>query len=255
MNILPVKPVYQLGSSANQHMNDCGSASSLMLLNTYNLANGVTVDQFYDSIYPSGDVPLSVGDMQTKMASYGLKNTWNIGTTIDMVFGYLRSKRPPLALIHYAPLVDAGVTEKTGFRGAHYVVITGIDLLNVYINDPYRTDGKVNVAVPISVFEQAWRECSLDGNPTNGCIVPNVPIQDLSVIVPPTPTVPYVVNVSVLNVRSSPSSASSANIIGTIKLGTKVNVDAISGTWAHFVAMTGFPSGGWSYLPYLTKVV
>jgi hypothetical protein len=254
MNILTVKYVSQLMNGSLEHNNDCGSASSLMLLNTYNLANGVTVDQFYNSIHPSGDTALSAGEMQTKMASYGLKNTWKVGTTIENVYGLLRSKKPPLALIHYAPLVDAGVTEKTTFRGAHFLVITGLDLASVYVNDPYRTDGKTNVAVPVSVFEQAWRECSLDGNPNNGAIIPIQPISDLSVVTPPTPTIAYVVNISLLNVRSTPSSVSSANIIGTISLGTIVNVDSISGTWGHFVPMTGFLSGGWSSLPYLTKV-
>jgi GH25 family lysozyme M1 (1,4-beta-N-acetylmuramidase) len=253
MNILPVKYVSQIITGALSHTNDCGAASSLMLLRTYNLANSVTVDQFYDSIYPSGDSALSVGDMQTKMASYGLKNTWKVGTIIENVFGFLKDKKPLLALIHYAPLVDAKVTQKTGFRGAHFVVITGIDLENIYIDDPYRDDGKVNVAVPISVFEQAWRECSLDGNPNNGCIIPNLPIQDLSTTIPPTNGTTYVVNVNVLNVRSSPNSSSSANLIGTVTKGTEVVITTVASGWAFFSFLPQFPSGGWLYLSYLVK--
>jgi hypothetical protein len=254
MYFLIIEYVSQLLNGALEHNNDCGSASSLMLLRTYNLAKDVTVDQFYNSIHPSGDTALSVGDMQTKMASYGLKNVWKIGNTVEQLYGYLRNRLPALCLIHYAPLVDAGVTEKTGFRGAHYIVSTGIDLDSVYINDPYRTDSKTNVAVPITVFQNAWSQCSLDGNPQNGCIIPTLPIQDLSVTPPPPSGTAYIVNANLLNVRSTPNSSSSANIIGQLPNGTRVYIDNISGDWGHFAYMTQFPNGGWVYMYYLTKV-
>jgi hypothetical protein len=204
MNTLSVYYVSQIMTGALEHNNDCGAASSLMLLGTYNLAKDITVDKFYNSIVPAGDTALSVGSIQTKMASYGLQTDWKVDNNIETLFYYLRNHKPALALIHYAPLVDAGVTEKKGFRGAHFIVVTGIDLENVYINDPYRTDGKINVAVPIAVFESAWKQCSLDGNPTGGCIVPKLPIQDLAVVIPPTNDGYYLL-VNGLNVRSGPS--------------------------------------------------
>ncbi|MBE3085087.1 MAG: hypothetical protein IMZ64_02590, partial [Bacteroidetes bacterium] len=71
-NILPVVYVPQLLSGALEHANDCGSSSTLMLLKTYSLAKDVTVDQFYNSIHPSGDTALSAGDMQSKMKKYSL---------------------------------------------------------------------------------------------------------------------------------------------------------------------------------------
>jgi GH25 family lysozyme M1 (1,4-beta-N-acetylmuramidase) len=207
MNILDVKYVSQLIDGALTHNNDCGSASSLMELNTYGLAKGVTVDQFYDSIVPSGDYALNVDDMQSKMLSYGLKTDWFVNTSMEDVYGYLKSHRPILALVHYGTLVDAGVTEKIGFRGGHFLVITGIDLDNVYINDPYRTDGQTGVMVPISVFEKCWKDCSIDGNPVGGCLVPKLPIQDLGVIAPPTTNDEYYLVVNGLNVRSGPSTS------------------------------------------------
>lgn len=208
MNVLDVRYVSQIVPTANAHANDCGVASSLMLLRTYNLADTVTVDQFYDSIKPSGDYALSAGELQGRMAAYGLKNEWKIGVTLEQIFGYLRSRKPVLALIHYAPLVDAGITEKKTFRGAHFVVITGVDFDNVYINDPYRTDSKVNLAVPIGVFEKGWQECALDGNPVGGCIIPLLSIRDLSTPVPENDEYYITSNVNGLNVRAEPSQTS-----------------------------------------------
>lgn len=183
-NYLPVTYVSQLGGAANEHNNDCGAASSLMLLKSYSLCKDMTVDTFYNLVKPSGDTALRVGELQIQMAGSGLKNTWKVGMTLTEVFANLHDKIPMIALIHYAPLVDAGLTERTGFRGAHFVVITGIDLDNIFINDPYRTDNKAHLSIPIDIFEKAWDQCILDDNPVRGAIIPIYPIQDLSTSVP-----------------------------------------------------------------------
>jgi hypothetical protein len=205
-NTLPVNNTSQILDGALEHHNDCGSASSLMLLKTYGLAKDMTVDQFYNLIIFSGDIALSVGGMQSKMSLLGLRTIWEVDMDMEFVYSTLRSRKPILALIHYAPLVDAGITEKKGFRGAHFLIITGIDLDSVFVNDPYRTDGKSNIAVPISVFEKAWDDCVLDKNPVGGGIIPILPIQDLSV--PLSVGDAYTVTVNGLTVRSSPTSAS-----------------------------------------------
>jgi hypothetical protein len=207
MNTLSVSYVPQLGTGAAEHNNDCGSASTLMLLRTYGLAKTTTVDQLYNSMIPAGDTALSFNTMQSKMASYGLKTEWRVDTTMEITFGFLKNKKPLLALIHYATLVDAGVTEKINFRGAHFLVITGIDLDYVFINDPYRTDNKTNIAVPIDIFEKAWKESILDGNSSSSCVIPIIPIKDLSVVVPPIPPVndSYALTIKGLNVRGGPS--------------------------------------------------
>lgn len=255
MNILPVVYVSQLMSGAIEHHNDCGSASSLMLLRTYKLATWVTVDQFYNSIVPQGDVALSAGSMQTKMASYGLKNEWKVGTTMEQIFGFLRNRRPVLALIHYAPLVNAGLTEKKTFLGAHFIVITGIDLDSAFINDPYRTDGKTNIAIPLGIFEKAWSDCIIDGNPTGGCIVPKLAIQDLSVT-PPVYSDEYlyaIVNgtqINGINVRSG--AGSNYELVETLWRSTtpiiRATTISTSGDW---IQLTN--KSGWVYLPYLKK--
>lgn len=204
MNTLPVSYVSQLGTGAAEHNNDCGSASALMLLRTYNLAKNTTVDQLYNSMTPIEDTALGFGAMQSRMASYGLKTEWKADMLIETTFGFLRTKKPVLALIHYAPLVDAGVTEKVNFRRAHFLVITGIDLDYIFINDAYRTDNKANIAVPIDIFEKAWKESILDGNIASSCVIPTVPIKDLSVVIPPVND-SYALTVKGLNVRGGPS--------------------------------------------------
>lgn len=248
MNVLNVKYVSQIMSGALEHNNDCASASALMLLKTYNLANTITVDQFYNSICPSGDVALSAGSIQTKMASYGLKTDWFVNTTVDAVYSYLRNHKPILALIHYAPLVTAGVTEKKSFLGAHFLLITGIDLDFVYVNDPYRDDGKINIAVPIFVFEQAWK-CGVDGNPDGGCVVPKLKIQDLSV-----PDVfigeEYYLVVNGLNLRSGPGS--NYPLVRTIWKSTEPVISVKAETLSNgYVAMSN--GTGYVWFEYLRK--
>ena len=248
MNILPVSYVPQLGIEADEHNNDCGASSSLMLLRSYSLAKEVTVDQIYNLIKPSGDSALSAGELQVRMASYGLKTEWKVDMTVDMVYTYLRNKRPILALIHYAALVDAKLTERTGFRGAHFIVITGIDLDSVFINDPYRTDNQTNIAIPIAIFEKAWKDCVFDGNPVGGCIIPKLPIQDLSIPVPPVSDL-YSLLVNGLNVRSGP--ASTYPFVRTIWKATEPTVRAvkISGEYIQLTDLSG-----WVYFMYLKKI-
>jgi hypothetical protein len=248
-NTLPIYYVSQLMNGALEHNNDCGSASSLMMLGTYNLAKTTTVDQFYNSIYPSGDIALNVSSLMAKMLSFGLATEWKVSNTPETIFYYMRSRKPMLALIHYAPLVDAGVTQKTGFRGAHFIVITGIDLDYVYINDPYRTDGKTNVAVPISVFEQAWAQCSIDSNPVGGAIIAKLSIRDLSVVVPPAND-EYYVMVNGLNVRTMPSG--NAALVRTIWRSTEPVVHALASSLTNgYVRLTDL--SGWVFSEYLKK--
>jgi hypothetical protein len=248
MNTLNIKYVSQIMTGALEHNNDCGSASSLMLLNTYNLANETTVDGFYNKIVPSGDIALNAGSMQVAMSSYGLKTDWKVDMTMAQCFENLRNKKPILALVHYGTLVDAGVTQKTGFRGAHFLVVTGIDLENIFVNDPYRDDGVTNVPVPHKTFEKAWADCTLDGNPQGGCVIPKLPIQDLSVPVPVNDE--YYLIVNGLNLRSGPSG--NFTLIRTIWKTSEpiIHVDASSLT-NEYVQLTD--KTGWVYFAYLKK--
>jgi len=254
MNILPVPYVSQRLPGALQHSNDCGAASTLMVLNAYNLGKDLTVDKFYDKIYPNGDVPLSVHDLQAMLSTYKVKNKWLADMQIHDLLDILIEQCLAIALIHYAPLVVAKLTEKTNFLGAHFVVVIGMDIKHICINDPDSTRIGKGLEVPFDVFKQAWAQCSLDGNPNNAAIVTTIPVQDLSIPVsPPVGKVyGFAVNngkqINGINVRSGPNSTSA--LVKTIwRLETPiVIITKISGDWGQLD-----DESGWVYMPYLNK--
>ena len=251
MNSLPVVDRSQLGPGADAHHNDCGPASDAMLLRTYNLAMQITVDELYNQLVPAGDVPISASALMRQMQSYGLKTVWYIETKTDQVYGYLRGRRPVLALVHYGALVDAGYTQFKGFRAGHFLVIRGIDLDNYYINDPYRSDGMFNIPVPIAVFEKAWKDCTIDGNPVGGCLVPVLPIQDLAV--PPVPVsdlYAIIPSVQAINVRAAPDQ--NAVWVRTIFKAddptVRVKAETLTNGYVRLSDLTG-----WVWFAYLQK--
>jgi len=254
MNILPVPYRSQILPGALQHNNDCGAASTLMVLNAYNLGKDLTVDQFYDKIAPSGDVSLSAGGLQAILLTYKVRNKWMVDLAVHDLFDVLIEQRLSIALIHYAPLVKAKLTEKTGFLGAHFVVVVGMDIKNICINDPYTTGRGESLEVPIDIFKQAWAQANLDGNPTNAAIVTTIPIQDLSIPIPPPVGTMYgfaIYNgrqVNGINVRSGPSSSTA--LVKTIWRSETpiVFITQISGEWGQLA-----DESGWVYMPYLKK--
>lgn len=257
MKTLPITRYPQIGGGADRHNNDCLAASVKMVLDAYNLAT-LTVNDIYDSMQPVGDVALSVGQGQTYLAKMGVKNEWVGDFTYEKVFGYLSEQRPIIALIHYAPLVDNGYTERVGFRGAHFLVLSGIDIENIAIQDPYRVNGD-NIEVPLDIFWKAWTTCTADfNNPNLTGIVPYLGIQDLSVPVPVGNT--YVMNATVkngINVREKATSDSKllymlAKIDATHPVIT-VDQTSSDNLWLHM--KTGDATkDGWVWKAYLTKV-
>jgi uncharacterized protein YvpB len=254
MNILPVPYVSQIQPGALQHANDCGAASTLMVLNAYQIGLNQTVDQVYNQIQPSGDVALSAGGLQAILSLNQIRNEWRADLRIHDLYDILVSRCPVIALIHYAPLVKAGLTERTGFLGAHFVVVVGMDIQSICIHDPYTTRGGEALAVPIAVFEQAWAQCSLDGNPEHAAIIVTMPIQDLSNPVSQPSSVKYEFAiydgrlVNGINVRSGP--ASTYLFIRSIWRAETpfVYISKISGDWGQLT-----DGSGWVYLPYLKK--
>jgi uncharacterized protein YvpB len=254
MNILTVPYVSQILPGALQHNNDCGAASTLMVLNAYNTAKDLTVDKFYDKMYPSGDLSLSASQLMAMLTTYKVKNKWMADMLIHDLFDILVEKRTAIPLIHYAPLVKAKLTEKTNFLGAHFVVLVGMDINNICINDPYSTGSGAGLEIPIEIFKQAWAQCSLDGNPNNCALATTIPIQDLSVPIPPPVGVMYGFNVyngtliNGINVRSGPASYNT--LVKTIWRAETpiVYITQISGEWGRLA-----DESGWVYMPYLKK--
>ena len=254
MNILSVPYVSQILPGGLQHNKDCGAASTLMALNTYNLAKNLTVDQVYNKVAPSGDLSLSASGLQKVLASFKVSNKWVADMLIHDLFDILIDKRLAIPLIHYAALVKAKLTEKTNFLGAHFVVVIGMDINNICIHDPYTTGSGAGLEVPIDIFKQAWAQCTLDGNPNNAAIVTTIPIQDLSIPILPSEGVMYGfalfnnIQINGINVRSGPNS--STTLVKTIWRSETpiVFIIQISGDWGQLA-----DKSGWVYLPYLKK--
>lgn len=253
-NTLMVPYVSQIIPGAMEHNNDCGAASALMVMRAYNLGNE-SVDQIYNEILPSGDAALSIGGLQRVLAVRKITNEYKSNVQPYEIYNYLTQNRPVIAPIHYGTLVDAGLTERTSFRGAHFVVVIGIDVKYVFIHDPYSLTKGNCLAVPLKIFTNALLQCNLDGNPINTCIVMIPPIGDFSIVVPP-PIVgvkynwgndPYGKPVQGVNVRSGPAvTYPIAKVL--YRSSGPITIIQIQGEYAQLL-----DKSGWVYISYFIK--
>jgi hypothetical protein len=208
--LLVVPYVSQKDPGSNAHYNDCGPACMSMVLKAFNLALNLTVDELYDSINPTGDVGLSAGAIESKMADIGLNTSWKVFPSQATLFDTLQANKPVITLIHYGPLVHAGFTQFKNFVKGHFVTVVGMDIATIFIQDPDRDDGVNVTAIPINVFWEAWGKCDLDeGNPNYCGIVPDIAITNLSQIGQPPAGVEgagkYVLTVNGIYVHANPS--------------------------------------------------
>jgi hypothetical protein len=183
--LLNVPYTSQKAPGANLHNNDCGAASMSMMLKAFGLAKDLTVDELYDAVNPTNaDVGLAAGSIISKMSAIGLKASWKVFSSPAELFTTLQAGKPVIALIHYEPMVTHGFTQFTNFKNGHFVILAGMDIAKIFVQDPDRDDGKTVTDVPIDVFWEAWGQCALDGNPCFCGIVSDNPITDLSQPIP-----------------------------------------------------------------------
>jgi len=208
-SLLKVPYVSQKAPGANQHNNDCGAACMSMVLKAFNLAIDVPVDELFNMIEPTGNIGLGAQDMAAKMVNLGLNASWISFPSQAALFETLQADKPVIALIHYEPLVKNGFSEFKNFIDAHYVVLTGMDIAKVFLQDPDRDDGKTITAVPIELFWEAWAQCPRDdGNPPFMGIVPDSPMMDLSSGRQPVGAGRYILLANGANVHAEPNEAS-----------------------------------------------
>lgn len=173
--LLPVPYVSQLGAGAQDHSNDCGAASAVMLLRAY-LNLDMTPDEFYTRFAIQWDPYLSVPQLRDAMGSLGLLTDFRTNLSLQDLFAFLAASKPVITLLRYKVLEEAGLTEKK-FEGPHFAVAVGIDSKNIYLHDPLYTnpaDGEAH-AYPLEVFWQAWAEVGSDPsfpNPARSAIIP-----------------------------------------------------------------------------------
>ncbi|MEI7849157.1 MAG: N-acetylmuramoyl-L-alanine amidase [Chloroflexota bacterium] len=223
--LLPVPYVSQLGTGADQHNNDCGATSAIMLMKAYfNLQ--MTSDEFYLKFNIPGDVYLSVVQLRNAMGSLGLLTDFRVDLTVPDLFGLLAAGKPPIVLLRYKVLSDAGLTEKK-FGGPHFAVVVGLDIKNIYIHDPLYTnpeDGNAH-AYPLDIFWKAWKDVALDTsfpNPERSALVPTAGIGfKLNRKVK--------VNQRSLNIRSGPGP--NYQVVGAAKIGEVYEVSREMSGW------------------------
>lgn len=238
--LLPVPYISQLGPGADARRNDCGAASSIMLLKAYLPTVSMTPDEFYARFaIPGADPYLSVTQLRNAMGSLGLLTDFRATLTMHDLFGFLAAGKPVIVLLRYKVLEDAGLTEKK-FEGPHFAVVVGMDIRYIYIHDPLYTnpaDGEAR-PYPLEFFWRAWKEVATDPkarNPERSAIIPTAGIGfKLSRRVK--------VNVPALNVRAS--NALTAPIARVLKQGEVVEITREMGGWGEIDGL------GWIALSY-----
>jgi len=245
-SLLPVPYISQLEEGAEQHHNDCGAACGVMLLKAYNKDLPVSVDEFYDRCNPVGDAYLSASQIKNTLAAYHLLSTWQVGLNLGSLLDTLRAEKPFIALINYGVLVRADLTERKSFRGAHFVVVVGLDNKYVYTHDPYykKKNGEACL-YPIDKFLEAWGRCAEQSNPNYAALVPNYSVVAAQQPLP-EPLYRVRVTANILNIRSGPG----VNFldVGDLKQGTELDIFQEQGNWGEIGA------GHWISLDWVDKI-
>lgn len=223
--LLPVPYVTQLGAGADLHQNDCGAASAIMLLGAY-LNINLTLDDFYAKFGISGDPFLSMVQLRNIMSSQGLVTDFRSGLTVQDLFAALAAGKPPIVLLRYKLLVDAGLTEQK-FDGPHFSVVVGLDIKYIYIHDPLYgkpEDGNAH-AYPLDLFWNAWKDTLNDPKypaPERGALIPTVGLGFRMVR-------RVIVNQASLNIRSGPGA--SYPVIASAKKGEVFDISREVNGW------------------------
>jgi hypothetical protein len=155
---LAVPYVAQVSSSANHFANDCGVACALMLM-AYALrragflvARYPTVDEAAaHTSLPLHDDGLTLDELVTLLASYGVPAQVRQGVTPVAVRALLDAQQPVLVLCNYGLLNPPDT-----FDGGHFAVVVGYSDRGFWLNDPYH--GGKDFYVTSGVLENALRD-------------------------------------------------------------------------------------------------
>ncbi len=155
----------QEDADSRRYRNDCGPACVAMYIDYVRKVKGqpaqpVSIDTLSaQTTLATNDNGLYTRDLPPLAAKYGVTLQLSNTITIDTIISEINAKRPPLLLIAYGPLTGR---ENQGDRGGHFLIVTGYDTNNFYVNDPdwwnngtiSRDQGK-NWQIPITQMKQA----------------------------------------------------------------------------------------------------
>lgn len=185
----------QWDADAKDHSADCGPTSLAMLLNA--LGDPINPDQLYRYIGERGvSQYTSFTDLTNAAKARNLvmaRKNFLPASALNDLKAALNGGRPFIALVNYAfwdPIV------RNGFRGAHFVLVTGYDDDLVFIHDPLfkgdrREQGKY-CAYTYEQFTDAWGGFAPGQNPNYAALISEktVPFLEEAAPVQPQPAAP-----------------------------------------------------------------
>jgi len=212
----------QLAPDAMKYNNDCGAASADMLIEYFSGLK-VTPDELYEKITKT-DRYLYANELKTLLQGYHIPSFWKEGLGLSDLKAAIDAGRPMTVLVNYGPLVDAGVTEKTNFRGGHFMNVIGYGNGQVIVHDPYQLDGGAGLVLDERLFMNSWQSCHYQNNPNGGAVIPMISRDGDNIV--GSGLVHYGGS---LNVRSGPGFG--YPIIGGIPNNSRVELIDVQGEW------------------------
>ena len=143
--------------AGNTYRNDCGAACNKMVLSAYGKAQILSISDIHAIMQKrqnTVDAPVSVEVMAATLVDLGLPCSKQEYISIKTLYELLRNQRPSILLIDYGVIQDAGMTTYPVYRGGHYVVLTGMDIVCAAVLDPLQ-DGTIEW--PIDVLLEAMK--------------------------------------------------------------------------------------------------
>jgi len=160
----------QSDSDALYAATDCGAACVAMLLEAFGM--NITIDDIFKSTGRKQSEFLSRTDLVRAANKHLLKLEKFQGGNKNFLIDAIDDNRPFIALVNYAAWSESGsgVVTMSDFAKTHFVVVTGYDGNDVFINDPLwwgvrRLDGK-DKKMTYDQFAEAWGRChQFNSNP------------------------------------------------------------------------------------------
>jgi len=150
---------------ARKFRNDCGPACVAMYVDFVRQRRGQPAlnvpinDISAKSTLTNKDDGLLTRELIPLAAAYNVTLTLTSTLDVSAIIDEVRANRPPLCLVSYGPLLGR---QNQADRSGHFVIVTGFDSDNVYVNDPdwwnqggyNRLMGK-NWKIPMTQFRNA----------------------------------------------------------------------------------------------------
>ena len=230
-SVLPVPYISQLGSGADQIINDSGAAAGAMLVQAYTDQTITSAEFFRQTGQISAD-PLTFAQISTALSAKGIPVELRSSLKLTDLSLILFSGRPVIALVKQTVLQAAGLTPEK-FDGPHFLVVVGLDVERAIIHDPLRKDASGQAqAIPWLIFYQAWTEA---------------PGYESAILVPRQQLIRRVrITANLLNVHTQPDA--NALLAGTVSQGELFEITMQKNGWGNI------GEDRWISLSYTTDI-